>query len=191
MDLEKDTEKEKQEQIKLYGLNKNKYLLTPEIEELEDTLKEYEEMYPRDTLLIYVALKTGARAKEILNIKYSDINEFDQTIFLKGIKNSNDRELPLSPRLFKKLMKYVRVSRGKSEQQLFDISYNRFRQIWEHYRPVNKKLHALRHTFAIELYKKTKDLRLVQLALGHRSITNTMIYANYIYSQKELKKLIL
>ena len=188
MDLENI---EKQEQIKLYGLNKNKYLLAPEVEELESTIKEYMEIYPRDALLLSVALKTGARATEILNIKYSDINEFDQTIFLKGIKNSNDRELPLSPRLFKKLMRYVRHSNRKPEEQLFDISYNRFRQIWEHYRPVNKKLHALRHTFAIELYKKTKDLRLVQLALGHRSITNTMIYANYIYSQKELKKLIL
>ncbi len=182
---------EKQEQVKLYGLNKNKYLLAHEVEQLEGILKECMQVYPRDALILYVALKTGARATEILNLRYSDINEFDQTIFFRGIKNSNDRELPLSPRLFKKLMKYARLSNAKSEQQLFEISYNRFRQIWGHYRPVNKKLHALRHTFAIELYKKTKDLRLVQLALGHRSITNTMIYANYIYSQKELKKLIL
>ena len=181
---------ENQEQTKIYGLNKNKYLLVPELEQLEAILKECMEVYPRDALLLSLALKTGGRATEILNLKYSDLNEFDQTIFLKGIKNSNDRELPINPRLFRRLMRYVRYSKGK-QQQVFDISYNRFRQIWEYYRPVNKKLHALRHTFAIELYKKTKDLRLVQLALGHRSITNTMIYANYIYSQKELKKLIL
>ena len=110
---------EKQEQIKLYGLNKNKYLLSPEIEDLEGTIKECMEIYPRDALLLSLALKTGARATEILNIRYSDINEFDQTIFLKGIKNSNDRELPLSPRLFKKLMRYVRISREKPEQQTF------------------------------------------------------------------------
>jgi integrase/recombinase XerC len=67
----------------------------------------------------------------------------------------------------------------------------RLYQIWQFYRPVPKKFHALRHTFAIELYQKTKDLRLVQVALGHRNITNTMIYADYIYSQQELKKLIL
>jgi integrase/recombinase XerC len=56
---------------------------------------------------------------------------------------------------------------------------------------VPKKFHSLRHTFAIELYQKTKDLRLVQVALGHRNITNTMIYADYVYSQQELRKLIL
>ncbi|CAM5999402.1 unnamed protein product [Sphagnum balticum] len=39
--------------------------------------------------------------------------------------------------------------------------------------------------------QKTKDLRLVQVALGHRNITNTMVYADYIYSQQELRKLIL
>jgi integrase/recombinase XerC len=56
---------------------------------------------------------------------------------------------------------------------------------------VHKKLHGLRHTFAIRLYKKTKDIRLVQVALGHRNITNTMVYADYAYSQQELRKLIL
>ncbi|HMN69805.1 MAG TPA: hypothetical protein PKC28_14775 [Bdellovibrionales bacterium] len=43
----------------------------------------------------------------------------------------------------------------------------------------------------MRLYKKSKDLRLVQVALGHRNITNTMVYADYVYSQQELRKLIL
>jgi integrase len=74
---------------------------------------------------------------------------------------------------------------------LFPITYNRLRQIWDLYRPVQKKFHSLRHTFAIQLYKKTKDIRLVQVALGHRNVMNTMIYADYVYSQTELRKLIL
>ena len=168
--------------------NKSKYLLGHEVQHLEQNLKEFVNIFPRDCLLLFVALKTGARAKEILNLQASDLNEFDQTIFFRGIKNSNDRELPLPPGLFRKLMRYVKK---QQQQNIFDVSYSRFRQIWEHYRPVHKKLHALRHTFAIELYKKTRDLRLVQVALGHRNINNTMIYANYIYSQEELKKLIL
>ena len=40
--------------------------------------------------------------------------------------------------------------------------------------------------------RRRRDVgRLVQVALGHRNITNTMIYADYVYSQQELKKLIL
>ena len=172
-----------------YKLNKNKYLLDHEKERLEEILKEFMDTHPRDCLLLFLALKTGARATELLNLKPSDLNVFEQTIFVRGVKGSNDRELPLPAGIFDKLFVYVK--RETKHPYIFDISYNRLRQIWETYRPVNKKLHALRHTFAIELYKKTRDLRLLQVALGHRSISNTMIYADYLYSQEELKRLIL
>jgi integrase/recombinase XerC len=107
---------------------------------------------------------------------------------IRGLKNSNDREIPLNSRFFEELQRY---SQGLSGTRLFDIGYQRLYQIWELYRPIPKKFHSLRHTFAIELYQKTKDLRLVQVALGHRNITNTMIYADYVYSQQELRRLIL
>jgi integrase len=75
--------------------------------------------------------------------------------------------------------------------RIFPISYQRLYQIWDHWKPCKKKLHSLRHTFAIELYRRTRDLRLVQMALGHKSINNTMVYADYIYTQEELKKLLI
>ncbi len=184
-----------------YSLNKTKYLLDPEYDKLIYLLKSHIENDRRNCVLLLLALNIGARAQELLNIRWSDINEYDQTVFIKGIKNSNDRELPLPDWLFRELLK-IKSSPGKppklggaqlkiSPQLVFPITYNRLRQIWELYRPVNKKFHALRHTFAIRIYKKTKDIRLLQVALGHRNITNTMIYADYVYSQQELKKLIL
>ncbi len=172
-----------------YQLNKNKYLLDPEAEKLEEILDSFIEKDERNCLLLLLALKTGARVQELLNLTKGDVNSHDQTVFIRGIKGSNDREIPLAPQLFDRLLVYV--SRIENTDKLFDISYNRLRQIWDMYRPVHKKLHSLRHTFAIRLYKKTKDLRLVQVALGHRNITNTMIYADYVYSQQELRRLIL
>jgi integrase len=171
-----------------YTLNKNKYLLPPEVERLETILKSYLDKDERDCLLLTLALKTGGRAQELLNLRKVDLNAYDETIFIRGIKGSNDREIPLKSDLFNRLNRFAQK---QETEQVFNISYNRLRQIWEHYRPVHKKLHALRHTFAIRLYQKTKDLRLVQVALGHRNITNTMIYADYVYSQQELRKLIL
>ncbi|NJL24091.1 MAG: site-specific integrase [Calothrix sp. SM1_5_4] len=171
-----------------YALNKNKYLLEPEAERLHYILDSFQHKDPRNCTLLWLLLHTGGRAQEILNLRVEDLNTYDETVFIRGIKGSNDRELPVAPWLFKRLLQEI----GHAENNtLFPISYNRLRQIWDHYRPVHKKLHALRHTFAIRLYKKTKDLRLVQVALGHRNITNTMIYADYVYSQQELRKLIL
>jgi site-specific recombinase XerC len=37
--------------------------------------------------------------------------------------------------------------------------------------------HALRHAFAMRLYRKTGDLLLVKQALGQQSIASTLIYA--------------
>jgi integrase/recombinase XerC len=171
-----------------YQLNKNKYLLPPEVERLRKILKDFQDKDPRNSFMISVALRTGARAQEVLNIQKADLNPYDESIFIRGLKNSNDREIPVHSDFFAQLHRFAEKESGT---KLFPISYHRLYQIWELYRPIPKKFHALRHTFAIELYQKTKDLRLVQVALGHRNITNTMIYADYVYSQQELKKLIL
>lgn len=171
-----------------YSLNKNKYLLPNELDHLERMLEARVEADQRNCLALLLALKTGGRAQEILNLRKSSLNFEDQSVLIEGLKGSNDREIPLKKELFKKLADYSRTIDG---DELFPITYNRFRQIWDQYRPCAKKLHSLRHTFAIQLYKKTKDIRLVQVALGHRNVMNTMIYADYVYSQTELRKLIL
>lgn len=170
-----------------YQLNKSKYLLESEEKELRRVLKLFEGKEPRDTALIELALSTGARASEVLSIKGADLEPENQTVFIKGLKGSNDREIPVRSHLFSRLNS---LSTG-SEDFVFKISYPRLVQIWLSYRPCPKKFHSLRHTFALNLYKKTKDIRLVQVALGHRSIQNTMIYADYVYTTNELKKLIL
>ncbi len=174
--------------VSRYSLNKNKYLLPPEAERLSLILKDYQDKDTRNCLILWLALKTGGRAQEILNLQKADLNSYDETVFIRGIKGSNDREIPIQRDLYLKLQRWSDSSSGDS---LFKISYDRLYQIWDLYRPVPKKFHSLRHTFAINLYQKTKDLRLVQVALGHRNITNTMIYADYVYSQQELRKLIL
>lgn len=172
-----------------YALNKNKYLLDPEVERLERVLESDFAKAPRDVLLLQLALRTGARATELLDLRHVDLNLYDGSVFIRGIKGSNDRELPLPKLMFERLVQYSQTVDRNSG--LFPIGYHRLRQIWDWYRPGPKKFHSLRHTFAIRLYRKTKDIRLVQVALGHRNITNTMIYADYVYSQQELKKLIL
>lgn len=171
-----------------YSLNKTKFLLPPELDHLRQVLVRFIDQDPRNCHLLELALRTGARAQELLNLQKADFNAYDQSVLIRGIKGSNDREIPLHSAYFQKLDLFLARLPG---QTVFDFSYHRLIQIWDLYRPCPKKFHSLRHTFAIELFRKTKDLRLVQVALGHRNIMNTMIYADYVYSKDELRKLIL
>ncbi len=145
-------------------------------------------MNSRNAILLDLALRTGARAQELLNIQRSDINPYDRSVLIRGLKGSNDREIPIANEAFQRLAVYSEQQPGP---RIFPFTYDRLYQIWEFYRPVPKKFHSLRHTFAIELYQRTRDLRLIQVALGHRNIQNTMVYADYLYSTQELRRLIL
>jgi len=171
-----------------YSLNKNKYLLPPEVSHLRKIIADDHMINPRNSLIFDLALRTGARAQELLNIRRDDINAYDQSILIRGIKGSNDREIPIAHQAFQRFLNFAEKQSGA---RVFNITYDRLYQIWDFYRPVPKKFHSLRHTFAIELYQRTKDLRLIQVALGHRNIQNTMIYADYLYSTQELRRLIL
>jgi integrase/recombinase XerD len=46
-------------------------------------------------------------------------------------------------------------------------------------------LPMLRHTYATELYRQSKDIRLVQKALGHASLATTMIYTHIVDDDME------
>jgi site-specific recombinase XerD len=52
---------------------------------------------------------------------------------------------------------------------------------------IKKKIspHILRHTFGTDLYRKIKDPVTVKNALGHSSITTTMIYVHLVGADVE------
>lgn len=169
---------------KNYQLTKDKFLTHQEQRELLKFLNS-PNTPKRDQLLIEVALATGARASELLNLRFKDLSLSNRSVQITGLKGSNDREIPLPKKLFARL--YDLASSGP-EKRPFPISYPRLVQIWNYHAPANKTFHSLRHTFALNLYEKKKDIRLLQYTMGHRSINNTMIYAQYNYTQTELRK---
>lgn len=151
-----------------YQINQSKFLTPQEQDMLMLKLAKCDNK--RDVLLIRTALATGARAQELLNVKRTDLRKNESSIFIRGLKGSYDREIPVKPELFDQLL-----TLSENQEMLFDIGYPRLVQIWNAIRPVNKTWHSLRHTFAIELFKRTRDLRLCQLALGHSGIQNTIV----------------
>jgi integrase len=171
---------------KRYELTNQKYLLDEELAALNATLTRFRDQDARNCTMLWLALHTGARATELLNLTTQDFNLTAKTVFIRGIKESDNREIPLPTWLFNRIKQMLPES-----GRVFPISYNRFREVWVLYRPVKKKLHSLRHTFAINLYRKAKDILILKAALGHRSLDNTMIYATYQYKTDELRKAIL
>jgi integrase len=164
-----------------YLLTPSKFLDDSEVCELLSSLPR-----GRNGLLIELALRCGARASELLAISKGDLDSRHRTVFIKGLKGSNDRYVTLPRVFFDKLKYYADKQTGPL---VFDIGYTRFHQIWEHYRPASKKkIHALRHTFAINLYKACKDLHIVKQCLGHKSLNNTMIYLDFVNSHSVIDK---
>ncbi len=167
-------------------LNATKFLSPEEQEQLETTLNKYRDKDIRNVALLDLALATGARASELLEIKRVNLNHSNKTVLFRGLKGSRDREIPVRTDLFNRLVKLSIES-----DKIFNIGYHQLRYIWCLYRPVKKKFHGLRHSFAINLFRKTKDLRLVQMALGHTSLTNVECYLRYEYETKEMRRLLL
>lgn len=158
----------------------------------------YSEGYERrNGLMFLVGLECGLRASEITGLLVGDFDPESNSIYVRPLKGSNPREIPLRPIRSLQLKAFI-LAHFKTEQwhrldrtaKIFDISYSRLFQLWQFYTPNKvKTLHSLRHTFAVELYSKTKDIMAVKLALGHRRIDNTMVYVDFWYSQNQMRKL--
>lgn len=165
-----------------------KFLSQAELENLFVTLEKFESSNFRDCVLIRLTYATGLRASEVLSIRWRDVDFSSESIWVEAKKGGKSRRLGLSVELFAKLKRLMgdNLSRDNSER-LFPITYQRFCQIWHMYRPAKKSLHSLRHTRAVEAYRISRDVKLVQQLLGHRDIRNTMVYLDFNYDLESIR----
>lgn len=141
----------------------------------------------RNSLILTLLRRYGMRQSELLLLRPCDLNPEAKSMKIPGLKGSNPRELPLSDDLFLRLSEQAATCPSE-DMKIFPIGRHMVQAIWRYWRPCNKPLHALRHTFAIEMYKKTQDIHLVKNLLGHKSIANTLIYLDFVQSQDEFRK---
>ena len=182
------------------GVSGNKGQKLPEFmgeEEVKKFLEAIEESdfkqnSNRNKLIIKTIIFTGIRVSEALNLKKKDITE-DGDLFIIRIRGKGNK------------YRIVMIKRHIIEDHLNAIAINYLNN--EGYLLINKKgtrltqayvsriveqilfkagirkekngAHMLRHTFATMLYKKQKDLVLVQEALGHASLNTSRIYTHF------------
>lgn len=143
---------------------------------------------------IRTALKTiysgGLRIDEAIHLKIDDIDSRRMTIRIEQGKGGKDRYVMLSPTLLVLLREYYKAYRP-SGVWLFPSSRDSQKPINAQClqrafkRAVNTvgcKKHVsvktLRHCFATHLLESGLDVRTIQLLLGHRELSTTMIYAH-------------
>lgn len=163
----------------------------------------------RDRVLIRLLWKTGRRVTEVLQTKVKDIDFENNNVLFIILKKKVPfkRWKPVDNFTINLLSKYVQLSGLQKEHYLLHggnpnkpISRQRAFQI---VRRLCKKAgiekvgnslphpHHFRHSFAIDLAKRTKsasDIRMVQMALEHSSLAMTEQYLQF--ESSDLRKLI-
>ena len=142
---------------------------------------------------LQIAKETGARAGEIFNLKWIDVDLERRTLKVTPEKGGNPRIFRISRKLADMLEAFPRdgeriFSHYKDLRSLMStFERNRKRIAYKLGNPRILKIsfHTLRHWKATMEYAKTKDILHVMELLGHRNIKNTLIYTQLIKLEGE------
>jgi type 1 fimbriae regulatory protein FimB/type 1 fimbriae regulatory protein FimE len=150
-----------------------------------DRLKKAAACNPRNLLLIHLAYHHALRVSELLNLKWSDIDLENRTIYVRRLKGSESAYHPLSVQSHTLLMEHHRKrpesAASEPSQLLFTIGSNAVYKITQQLGlkakiavPVHP--HMLRHSAGFALVNKNVDLRVIQEYLGHKNVQHTVRY---------------
>lgn len=132
----------------------------------------------RDQLIVRMIYATGVRVSELCEIAIEHIDFDDLTIRVRG-KGDKIRVVFIDEETCRLMEAYA----GERifgpffvGQQGHSLSPRTVQHLFEVYAPPGVTPHTIRHSYASELYKRSKNLRVVQENLGHTSIKTTEIY---------------
>ena len=133
--------------------------------------------------IVVVALNTGMRKGEILNLKWNDIDFQNHLIYVLQTKNREVRKIPVNDTVFRTLLRarknpkspYVFCKKdGSPYRDIRDGFFNALKRTG-----INDfRFHDLRHTFASHLVMAGVDLKTVQELLGHKTFEMTLRYSH-------------
>jgi integrase/recombinase XerC len=154
----------------------------------------------RDHVILSLALGSGLREHEIAALNVGDILHDDghirRRIVLRVFKRASaepaPQEIIVADSTWYKLTKFIAWKRGRGEgvgaaSPLF-VSRRGLRiatrtirhmfRVWQKRAGLDRLVgfHSARHSACTNLYRRTRDLRMVQRFARHKSVTTTQIY---------------
>jgi integrase/recombinase XerD len=140
----------------------------------------------RSRVALTTAYAAGLRVSEVAALKVTDIDSERMVIRVEQGKGATDRYVMLSPQLLTILRAYWREEHPQTwlfpgRPQSMPVSVATLQEACRLARNkagLSKQatMHTLRHSFATHLLEAGIDLRIIQVLLGHRSITTTTLY---------------
>ena len=165
-------------------------------------LQSFNERYvtpKRNKLMVRLMLNAGLRLAETLDLDWSNLDTERAIVDVRAGKGDKDRRLFLDEQFATSLSIWERKEvewLGEQPNYVFTTG-NNTRINPRYVRAMVKRQcnradlpdwvhpHTFRHTFATDLYKKSKDIRMVQKALGHADLSTTMIYTHIVDDELE------
>jgi type 1 fimbriae regulatory protein FimB len=148
--------------------------------------------YPaRDHCLLFMLVRHGLRATEVCQIKQSDVDLVNKTIFIKRLKNGKPAVHPIyNGGELKSLHEWLKVranlactcdtlfvsERGEPLTRAGVAKIVRKYALAAGLGELNVHAHMLRHSTGYDLANRGADTRLIQDYLGHQNIQNTVRY---------------
>lgn len=146
----------------------------------------------RDRLIMEMLFGTGMRLSELIHLKESDIDFYQQNARILG-KRNKERIVPLLPDLIDLIKRYLLLKKVESfdNNSLTLIVTNKGEQVYPKlvYKVVTSYLslitsqqkrspHVLRHSFATALLNRGADLNAIKELLGHTNLVATQVYTH-------------
>jgi site-specific recombinase XerD len=149
---------------------------------------EYRFLRYRNHAIFATFIFTGLRKQELVNLKYSDVDLENFTLFVRQGKGGRDRILPISFTLAQSLKSYVveRKRLYKTNPEFFSslrgnigFTENGLKKLVDQVRVSSGiifSVHKLRHTFATLMLEGGCDIYSLSKMMGHSHIQTTTIY---------------
>ena len=157
---------------------------------LEDRFQEKPNfLRARDRALFEILYSSGLRVGEVIQLKTTDLNFYQKIVKVRG-KGGKERIVPFNDKTLQAVQDYLSFRQPeKSVKELF-LNYLQQPLTTRGVRVILNKIlselgmvkkaspHTFRHSFASHFLSGGAEMRIVQEALGHSSLSTTQIYTH-------------